>query len=71
MPYLAGAKHAAAHPAHDPYDLSHANATAQLEDLLEGLDKRGEKTLSGEQAADLYTTFGMPFEITRDIARER
>jgi alanyl-tRNA synthetase len=45
-------------------------ATAQLEDLLEGLNKRGEKVLSGEQAADLYTTFGMPFEITRDIARE-
>ena len=46
-------------------------ATAQLEDLLDGLAKRGERILPGEQAADLYTTFGMPLEITRDIARER
>jgi alanyl-tRNA synthetase len=46
-------------------------ATAQLEDLLDGLNKRGERMLPGEQSADLYTTFGMPLEITRDIARER
>ena len=46
-------------------------ATAQLENLLADLQKRGENVLSGEQAAVLYTTFGMPLEITRDIARER
>ncbi len=45
------------------------NATMHLEDLLDSL-KPGE-TLPGEQAANLYTTFGMPFEITRDIAKER
>ena len=46
-------------------------ATEQLENLLDGLQKHGKSLVSGEQAADLYTTFGMPFEITRDIARER
>ncbi len=46
-------------------------ATVQLEALLNDLKKTGEKTLPGSQAADLYTTYGMPFEITRDIARER
>src|SRR4030042_5744487 len=46
-------------------------ATAQLEDLLSELIQSNQKILSGSQAADLYTTYGMPFEITRDIARER
>jgi alanyl-tRNA synthetase len=46
-------------------------ATAHLENLLADLQKRGENVLSGEQAAVLYTTYGLPLEITRDIARER
>ena len=46
-------------------------ATTQLEYLLDEAEKSGLKYLTGSQAADLYTTFGMPFEITRDIARER
>jgi len=29
-----------------------------------------EKVISGDQAFDLYATYGLPFEITRDIARE-
>ncbi|MBS1250711.1 MAG: Alanine--tRNA ligase [Chloroflexi bacterium] len=41
--------------------------TAHLEDLLDTV----ETTLPGDQAADLYTTYGMPLEITRDIAQER
>ena len=45
-------------------------ATTLLESLLDELKKSGQKILSGEQAADLYTTYGMPFEITRDIAKE-
>ncbi|RLD02801.1 MAG: alanine--tRNA ligase [Chloroflexota bacterium] len=45
------------------------NATLHLEDLLNEL-KAGE-TLAGEVAANLYTTFGMPLEITKDIAKER
>ena len=46
-------------------------ATAQLEGMLDDLQVNNRKILSGEQAADLYTTYGMPLEITRDIARER
>jgi len=45
-------------------------ATMQLEALLDELNKSGQKILPGIQAADLYTTYGMPFEITRDIAKE-
>ncbi len=46
-------------------------ATTHLEAMLEEITTSGQKILSGIQAADLYTTYGMPFEITRDIARER
>ena len=40
-----------------------------LENLFADL-KSGE-TLSGESAFELYATYGLPFEITRDIAKER
>jgi alanyl-tRNA synthetase len=46
-------------------------ATAQLEGMLDELKEQGQQVLGSERAADLYTTFGMPLEITRDIARER
>ncbi len=46
-------------------------ATSHLESLLDDLEKSSQKILPGTLAADLYTTYGMPFEITRDIARER
>ncbi len=46
-------------------------AMLQLEDLLEKMIEQDETVLDGEKAADLYTTYGMPFEITRDIAEER
>ena len=45
------------------------NATYHLEDLLDELQS-GEE-LTGESAAHLYTTYGMPLEITKDIAKER
>ncbi|NUM43882.1 MAG: alanine--tRNA ligase [Anaerolineales bacterium] len=45
--------------------------TANLQSLLDKLEASGQTTLPGEQAADLYTTYGMPLEITKDIARER
>jgi alanyl-tRNA synthetase len=45
------------------------NATLHLEDMLSEI--KGKKLLSGEKAAFLYTTYGMPLEITRDIAREK
>ncbi len=46
-------------------------ATTHLEALLDEMVKSGQKILAGSLAADLYTTYGMPFEITRDIAKER
>ncbi len=46
-------------------------ATEHLLNLLDELEAQNETTLPGEEAADLYTTYGMPFEISRDIARER
>ena len=46
-------------------------ATTHLQSLLDDLEDSGSKTLSGELAADLYTTYGMPLEITKDIADER
>lgn len=46
-------------------------ATAHLESLLDQIVAQGSDTLSGDQAAYLYTTYGMPFEISRDIANER
>jgi alanyl-tRNA synthetase len=46
-------------------------ATGHLKELLDHLETQDEHILSGDKAADLYTTYGMPLEITRDIAQER
>ncbi|MFC1997868.1 alanine--tRNA ligase, partial [Chloroflexota bacterium] len=46
-------------------------ATGHLEELLDQIVSQDKSILSGEQAANLYTTYGMPLEISRDIARER
>jgi len=43
---------------------------AKLENLLTRLKTTGKSSLPGEQAFDLYATYGLPVEITRDIARE-
>jgi alanyl-tRNA synthetase len=48
-------------------DMGIANLNALLGDLAAG----GETTLSGEDAFNLYATFGLPLEITRDVAQER
>jgi alanyl-tRNA synthetase len=51
--------------------------TAHLENLLSKLSSRAErsgaqsKRLDGHKAFDLYATYGLPFEISRDIAREQ
>jgi alanyl-tRNA synthetase len=44
---------------------------AKLENLLAKLRANGGKVLPGDQAFDLYATYGLPLEITRDIAREQ
>jgi alanyl-tRNA synthetase len=50
--------------------------TAHLENLLSELraERSGAETkriLDGHKAFDLYATYGLPFEISRDIAREQ
>jgi alanyl-tRNA synthetase len=45
--------------------------TAQLENLLADLRAANQTTLDGHKAFDLYATYGLPFEISRDIAREQ
>ncbi len=47
------------------------SGVAKLENLLERLSASGQRVLPGEQAFDLYATYGLPLEITRDIAREQ
>jgi alanyl-tRNA synthetase len=47
------------------------SGTAVLDGLLDDLSEKGKTVLSGEKAFDLYATYGLPFEITRDIAREQ
>jgi len=43
----------------------------QLDELLAEIKKKGEKTLNGENAFELYATYGLPLEITQDIAEEQ
>ena len=45
--------------------------TAHLENLLSELRLSGQRVLDGHRAFDLYATYGLPFEISRDIAREQ
>jgi alanyl-tRNA synthetase len=42
-----------------------------LENLLKKLVADNGTVLDGEEAFDLYATYGLPLEITRDIAQER
>jgi alanyl-tRNA synthetase len=45
--------------------------TAYLENLLSELRASNKTILDGQRAFDLYATYGLPFEISRDIAREQ
>ena len=44
---------------------------ARLDELLAELEAEGEKIMPGDAAFRLYDTFGLPLEITRDVAEER
>ena len=44
---------------------------AKLDTLLDKVYSAGQKTFPGSQAFDLYATYGLPLEITKDIALER
>jgi len=41
-----------------------------LSDIVQAALDSKEKIITGDQAFNLYATYGLPFEITRDIARE-
>jgi alanyl-tRNA synthetase len=41
-----------------------------LGSMLDSLRQSGSQSLDGARAFDLYATYGLPLEITRDIARE-
>lgn len=47
------------------------SGVTKLESLLNQLESENKSILPGDQAFDLYATYGLPLEITRDIARER
>jgi alanyl-tRNA synthetase len=44
---------------------------AKLEQIIQRALAGGEANLPGEETFDLYATFGLPLEITRDVAREQ
>jgi alanyl-tRNA synthetase len=44
---------------------------SQLNEMLAGLRARGQDTLDGRLAFDLYATHGLPLELTRDVAQEQ
>jgi len=44
---------------------------ARLDELLVELESESQKTVPGDAAFRLYDTFGLPLEITRDVAEER
>jgi alanyl-tRNA synthetase len=45
-------------------------ALGRLEKVLGDLASHGEHTVSGDVVFDLHSTFGLPLEITRDVAQE-
>jgi alanyl-tRNA synthetase len=47
------------------------SGVAQLQNMLDAVRSGGGKALGGAEAFDLYATYGLPFEIARDIAREQ
>ena len=44
---------------------------ARLDEVLAELDVQGSTVIPGDAAFRLYDTFGLPLEITRDVAQER
>ena len=47
------------------------SGTGHLQGLLDDLGKEKQTVLDGGRAFDLYATYGLPLEISRDIAHEQ
>ena len=47
------------------------NALLHLDELVDELHSRGEKQIPGDVAFNLYATYGLPLELTRDVAQEQ
>ncbi len=47
------------------------SGTAYLQGMLDELKKEGKTVLDGRKAFDLYATYGLPLELSRDIAKEQ
>ncbi|MCP5097255.1 MAG: alanine--tRNA ligase [Chloroflexi bacterium] len=47
------------------------SAMLHLVEVVQELNKQGKTEISGEIAFDLYATYGLPLEITRDMVQER
>ncbi len=46
-------------------------ASQRLDLVLDRLESAGQRTLPGEEAFSLYDTFGLPIELTHEIAHDR
>ncbi len=46
-------------------------AMVRLLEVIEELSAKGEKVIDGETAFNLYATYGLPLEITRDLVEDR
>lgn len=47
------------------------NGSAILDEMIDGLIKKGETTLSGENVFKLHDTYGFPLDLTKEILAER
>ena len=47
------------------------SALSRLEEILDDLEEAGDREVPGDVAFDLHATYGLPLEITRDVAQEQ
>jgi alanyl-tRNA synthetase len=53
------------------FDRTLDGALSQLDEILADLQRDSQVQIPGDVAFDLYATYGLPLEITRDVAGER
>jgi alanyl-tRNA synthetase len=53
------------------FDRTLDGALSHLDEILAGLQRERKSQIPGDVAFDLYATYGLPLEITRDVAGER